>query len=192
MNDKRAFVVEYAAADRESVAALMVHGSLVQPTPGTTTSAWQIMPRLGFAFAFESRPSRSPASSVVRGSPGEAVRRRRHLPACASGPLGCSGVAASKSTTLGTATGCRFLRRSLPNERRSYRLRQGMRVFHFCHNPLILSLVRGRWLHFTAWRCSRSGHAVIWAKPFEIKSAICYLRHLPRLAVRVPIGYSRF
>ena len=41
------------------------------------------------------------------------------------------------------------------------------RVFHFCHNPLILSLVRGRWLHFTAWRCSRSGHAVIWTSCYR-------------------------
>ena len=163
-NDKRAFVVEYAAADKEAVAAL--HGPRVacpadarHHNVGVANHA-----ELGFAFAFEVGPA-----DFARLIGGRKAQTRSQIERCrhagvrvgAAGVLGRGGVEVDDAWNGDEIAD--FFDDLFPmSVDPAVGFGKECRVFHFCHNPLILSLVRGRWLHFTAWRCSRSGYAVIW------------------------------
>ena len=164
-NDKRAFVVEYAAADKEAVAAL--HGPRVacpadarHHNVGVANHA-----ELGFAFAFEVGPADFARLIGSRKAQARSqIERRRHagVRVGAAGVLGRGGVEVDDAWNSDEIAD--FFDNLFPmSVDPAVGFGKECRVFHFCHSPLILSLVRGRWLHFTAWRCPRSGHAVIWA-----------------------------
>ena len=168
-NDKRAFVVEHAAADKEAVAAL--HG----PRVARPADAWHHNvgvanhAELGFAFALEVGPTNF--ARLIGGREAQArsqVERRRHagVRVGAAGVLGRGGVEVDDAWNSDEIAD--FFDDLFPmGVDPAVGFGKECRVFHFCHNPLVLSLVRGRWLHFSAWRCPRLGHAAIWASCYR-------------------------